>query len=69
MTRLPIGLRPRRLSREQAAKYCGCDSVAAFDDWLRRGIVPKATRGTTRWDCKAIDRALDRHSGLLSYPE
>ncbi len=23
-------------------------------------------RGTARWDRKAIDRALDRHSGLLS---
>lgn len=38
----------------------------AFDDWVRRGIVPKAMAGTTRWDRKAIDRALDRRSGLLS---
>ncbi|WFS06237.1 hypothetical protein [Methylobacterium sp. 391_Methyba4] len=69
MTKLPLGITPRGLSREQAAEYCGCDSVAAFDDWVRRGIVPRAMRGTTRWDRKAIDRALDRHSGLLSDPE
>lgn len=52
--------------REQAAEYCGCESLAGFYDWVRRGIVPKAMAGTTRWDQKAIDRALDRRSGLLS---
>lgn len=61
-------LLPRGLSREQAAEYCGCDSLSAFDDWVRKGIVPKAMNGTNRWDRKAIDRALDRHSGLLSDP-
>ncbi|KQS65968.1 hypothetical protein ASG32_30885 [Methylobacterium sp. Leaf361] len=66
MTKLPIGMLPRGLSREQAAECCGCDSVSAFDDWVRKGIVPRAMRGTNRWDRKAIDRALDRHSGLLS---
>lgn len=61
---LPAGLPPRGLSREQAAAYCGCDTLTAFDDWVRRGIVPKPIPGTTRWDRKAIDRALDRRSGL-----
>ncbi|KQT88897.1 hypothetical protein ASG59_13565 [Methylobacterium sp. Leaf466] len=65
MTTLPIGLVPRGLTRDQAAEYCGCESLAAFDDWVRRGIVPRAMAGTTRWDRKAIDRALDRRSGLL----
>ncbi len=41
MTKLPIGITPRGLSREQAAEYCGCDSVSAFDDWVRKGIVPR----------------------------
>ena len=62
---LPLGMLPRGLTREQAAEYCGCDSLAAFDDWVRRGIVPKAIPGTARWDRKAIDHALDRRSGLL----
>ena len=65
MRPLPHGIQPRGLSREQAATYCGCESLAAFDDWVRRGIIPKAMDGTTRWDRKAIDRALDRRSGLV----
>lgn len=64
MTTLPLGLLPRGLTRAQAAEYCGCESVGAFDDWVRRGLVPKAMPGTTRWDRRAIDRALDRVSGL-----
>lgn len=66
MTKLPLGMLPRGLSREQAAEYCGYESVSAFDDWVRKGIVPRAMRGTTRWNRKAIDRALDRLSGLPS---
>ncbi len=65
MTTLPLGLHPRVLNREQAAEYCGCDSLSSFDDWQRRGIVPRPIPGTTKWDRKAIDRALDRRSGLL----
>ncbi|KMO28560.1 helix-turn-helix transcriptional regulator [Methylobacterium aquaticum] len=64
MTALPLGMLPRGLTREQAAEYCGC-SVEAFDDWVRRGYVPAAMPGTRRWDRKAIDRALDRRSGLV----
>lgn len=65
MTHLPIGLTPRGLTREQAAEYCGCESVAAFNDWVRKRIIPGPMPGTTRWDRKAIDRALDRRSGLV----
>ncbi|ACL61096.1 hypothetical protein [Methylobacterium nodulans] len=64
MTTLPLGLVPRGLTREQAAEYCGCESLQAFDDWVRKRIVPGPIPGTKRWDRKAIDRALDRHSGL-----
>lgn len=66
MTALPRGLHPRGLSKEQAAEYCGCESLPAFDTWVKRGIVPRAIPGTNRWDRKAIDRALDRRSGLVS---
>lgn len=65
MTRLPLGMLPRGLSREQAAEYCGCETTGAFDTWVRKGIVPGPIPGTTRWDRRAIDRALDRRSGLL----
>jgi hypothetical protein len=57
---------PRGMTREQAAAYCGCESTAAFSDWVRRGIVPGPLPGTRRWDRKAIDAALDRVSGLES---
>lgn len=67
--RLPPGLTPRGLTREQAALYCGCETVEAFDSWVRRGIVPGPIRGTHRWDRKAIDHALDRRSGLLARTE
>lgn len=65
MTALPLGMLPRGLNRDQAAAYCGCETTDAFDDWVRRGIVPGPMTGTRRWDRKAIDRALDRRSGLV----
>jgi hypothetical protein len=55
---------PRCLNRRQAADYCGCGSLSAFDDWVRRGIVPGPIPGTRRWDRKAIDAALDKSSNL-----
>lgn len=55
---------PRGMTREQAAAYCGCESLCAFDDWVRRKIIPGAIPGTHRWDRKAIDLALDRASGI-----
>ncbi|GAA0029103.1 hypothetical protein BROWWM01_32350 [Bradyrhizobium ottawaense] len=54
----------RGLSKEAAAEYCGCASLAAFDVWIRKGIVPGAIPGTNRWDRKAIDLALDRASNI-----
>ena len=66
MTALPLGMIPRGLTREQAAAYCGCETTDAFDGWVKRGIVPGPIPGTHRYDRRAIDRALDRRSGLLS---
>jgi len=59
-----VGIEPRGLNREQAARYAGCDTLSAFHDWVRRGILPGPIPGTHRWDRKAIDAALDRRSGL-----
>ena len=57
---------PRGLSKQQAAEYCGCVTLEAFDAWVRKGIVPGAIPGTHRWDRKALDAALDRASGLIT---
>ena len=57
-------IRPRGITREEAATYCGCGSMATFSNWVRRGIIPGPVPGTKRWDRKAIDAALDRASGL-----
>jgi len=54
---------PRLLNRNQAAAYC-CLSVQGFDRWVRLGRLPGPIAGTTRWDLKAIDTALDSASGL-----
>ncbi len=57
-------IEPRGLSKEQAAAYAGCESLSAFNEWVRRGIMPRPIPGTRKWDRKAIDAALDRLSGL-----
>ena len=56
----------RGLTKKEAADYCGCNSLAAFDRWRQRGIVPGPIPGTTKWDRKALDAALDRASGLVT---
>jgi hypothetical protein len=56
----------RGLTKQEAAEYCGCNSLAAFDRWQQKGIVPPAIPGTNRWDRKAVDQWLDRASGIVS---
>lgn len=55
---------PRALTKAEAATYCACNTIRTFDAWVRKGILPPAIPGTTRWDRKAIDVALDKASGL-----
>ena len=39
-----IVFRQRRgMTREEAAAYCGCESMAAFSDWVRRRYRPRST--------------------------
>jgi hypothetical protein len=57
-------IEPRGMSKEQAAAYAGCESLSAFNDWIRRGIIPGPIPGTRKWDRKAIDAALDQLTGL-----
>lgn len=61
-------LRPRLLSRQQAAAYC-CLSPSTFSNWVRLGKLPPPLPGTARWDLKAIDAALDALSGLTENAE
>lgn len=58
-------IEPRGMSKEQAAAYAGCQSLSAFNEWVRRGIMPRPIPGTRKWDRKAIDAALDRISGRI----
>ena len=60
-------LHPRLVTRQQAAKYCSL-SVQGFSEWVRCGRLPSAIPGTTRWDLKAIDQALDAASGISNTP-
>lgn len=46
------------MTKEQAAAYCGL-SPRGFEEWVRTGMMPRAMRGTHRWDKLAVDRALD----------
>ncbi|MCP3446203.1 AlpA family transcriptional regulator [Bradyrhizobium sp. CCGUVB14] len=56
-------VRPRLLTRQQAADYCNL-SPSSFSNWVRLAKLPHPLPGTTRWDLKAIDIALDKLSGL-----
>jgi hypothetical protein len=53
----------RLLTREQAAHYCSL-SPSALSRWISLGLIPKALPGTSRWDLKALDTALDLLSGI-----
>jgi len=56
----------RCLTKQEAAEYCGCKTMGAFDQWRAKGIVPDAIPGTNRWDRKALDAALDQASGIVT---
>ena len=53
----------RLITLRQAAEYCGI-SPASYRDWVAAGRVPGYVPGTRRIDKRALDRALDRLSGL-----
>ena len=55
---------PRLLSKDEMCAYLGGISAATYDQWHAKGFVPGPVRGTTRYDVKAHDMALDRLSNL-----
>lgn len=64
--RLPDGLTPRLLSRDEAAAYCGV-GVELFEQTV--AVNPLRCFGSRKlWDIKALDRWLDRLSNLDDAP-
>jgi hypothetical protein len=54
---------PRALVHKEAAGYCGL-SIAAFDSYRRRGLLPGPTLPGKRYDMELIDNALNKLSGI-----
>jgi excisionase family DNA binding protein len=52
------------MTGSEAAAYLGI-SPATFSKWVAAGTIPKPIPNTRRWDRKAIDRALDKASGIV----
>lgn len=55
---------PRLLRIEQVQTYLGDISPSTVWRWVKCGRIPAPLRGTTLWDKKDIDRAIDRLSGI-----
>jgi hypothetical protein len=56
-------LKQRCVPLAEAAAYVGL-SKASYRAAVKRGVFPGPLAGTSRYDLKAIDRALDRLSGI-----
>lgn len=54
----------RLLTKDGICSYLGCISHATYDSWHAKGLVPGPVPGTSRYDIRAHDAALDRVSGL-----
>jgi hypothetical protein len=66
--RLPPGMTPRLLTRDQAAAYCGI-SPAHFTETIAREVPAVMVRATMRWDVRALDRWIDTKAGLYDGSE
>ena len=60
-SRLPIT--PRGLTHKEVALYCGL-SIAGFDNYRRRGLLPGPTLPGKRYDIALIDRTMNMLSGI-----
>jgi len=62
---LPLSAR-RGYNRAEAASYVGV-SVTTFDKLVSAGTMPQPNMflGRKVWDLRALDRALDAHSGIV----
>ncbi len=55
----------RLLSKSEAAEYCNL-SGTQFSEWIKLGRISPAIPGTHRWDRVALDRDIDRLSGITT---
>lgn len=62
---LPPGIQPRGLTKLAAAEYVGCTTIRAFEDRVRRGLLPGPVPGTNTYDRNALDAAMNRLSGIV----
>jgi hypothetical protein len=55
-----VPCQPRGLRHDMAAAYVGV-SPSKFDEWVKRGIMPRPKRqdSITIWDRRALDTAFD----------
>jgi hypothetical protein len=53
------------MRKAEAAAYCAV-TPSRFSQLVKAGTLPGPIRGTTRYDRVAIDRALDKLSGLTA---
>ena len=51
-------------SKDGICAYLGGISYATYDKWQAKGIVPGPVPGTSRYDVRAHDKALDRVAGI-----
>ena len=56
---------PRLMTRTDAAAYCAV-TPSRFYQLVKAGTLPAAVKGTTRYDRKALDAALDKLAGLTT---
>lgn len=56
----------RLQTKKGICAYLGNISSATYDLWHARGIVPGPVPGTTRYDVRQHDAALDRQSGMTA---
>ncbi|SCB30798.1 helix-turn-helix transcriptional regulator [Rhizobium lusitanum] len=55
----------RLLTKTEAAAYLNLKPTQ-FNNWIKEGRIPPAIPGTHRWDRVALDRELDRLSGIAT---
>jgi predicted site-specific integrase-resolvase len=53
----------RLLTEKEAAESIGLD-LATFKNWVASGKLPKPIPDCGKYDLKALDKALDRLSGI-----
>lgn len=56
----------RLQTKEGICAYLGDISHATYDNWQAKGIVPGPVPGTSRYDVRAHDRAIDQAGGLAA---